>query len=220
MHKYVLIAAGGKGTRMGSAQAKQFMLLAGKPLLVHAFETFQKYDPNIGFVLVLPEKMHAEWTGLCREHGIYATHEIATGGPNRFHSVKNGLKHIPNDALVAIHDGARPLVSLNLIARVFNIAEKFGNAIPVVETFDSVRLTDHAMSSPLPRERVRLVQTPQCFKSNTIKDAYNHNYKESFTDDASVLETTGERLFLVDGCRKNIKITTKTELAMAEGLAG
>ncbi len=218
MQKHVLIAAGGKGTRMDTAQPKQFMMLAGKPLLVHVFETFQKYDPNIGFVLVLPEKMHAEWAGLCRTHGIYAHHEVAISGPNRFYSVKNGLKHIPDNALVAIHDSARPLVSLTLIARVFNIAEKFGNAIPVIETFDSVRLADHAMSSPLPRERVKLVQTPQCFKSNIIKNAYNHNYQESFTDDASVLEATGERLFLVDGCRKNIKITTKTELAMAEGL--
>ena len=220
MHKYVLIAAGGKGTRMDSAQPKQFMKLSGKPLLVHAFETFQKYDPNIRFVLVLTEKLHAEWADLCREHGIYARHEIVISGPNRFHSVKNGLKYVPDSALVAIHDGARPLVSLNLIARVFNIAEKFGNAIPVIETFDSARLTDHAMSTPLPRERLKLVQTPQCFKSNTIKDAYNVNYKESFTDDASVLEATGERLFLVDGCRRNIKITTTTELAMAEGLAG
>jgi len=220
MHKYVLLAAGGKGTRMDSAQPKQFMMLSGKPLLVHAFETFQKYDPNIGFILVLPERLHAKWEGLCREHGIYAHHQMTISGPNRFHSIKNGLKHVPDNALVAIHDGARPLVSLNLIARVFNIAEKFGNAIPVIETFDSVRLTEYAMSSPLPRERVRLVQTPQCFKSNTIKDAYNVNYKASFTDDATVLEATGERLFLVDGCRKNIKITTKTELAMAEGLAG
>lgn len=218
MQKFALIAAGGKGTRMGSAQPKQFMMLSGKPLLVHVFETFQKYDPNIGFVLVLPENLHAEWDVLCRTHGIYARHEVATSGPNRFHSVKNGLKLIPNNTLVAIHDSARPLVSLNLIARVFNIAEKFGNAIPVVEAFDSVRLTDHAMSSPLPRERIRLVQTPQCFRSNTIKNAYNVNYSESFTDDASVLEAAGERLFLAEGCRENIKITTKTELAMAEGL--
>ena len=218
MDKYALIAAGGKGIRMKAQGPKPFLELAGKPLLVHVFETFQKYDPNIRFVLVLPESLHTRWAEVCRKFSIYGAHVVAAAGPTRFHSVKSGLKHIPDDALVAIHDGARPLVALDLIARVFHIASKFGNAIPVIEPADSLRITEHAQSSPLPRERVRMVQTPQCFRAASLKRAYNKNYHPSFTDDATVLESEGERIYLADGCRRNLKITTATDLEMAAGL--
>ncbi len=218
MQKHVLIAAGGLGTRTGSSRPKQFAEICKRPVLLHVLDAFLKYAADIQLVVVLPEKLHQEWQGICKKHRFHAQHQLAISGPTRFHSVKNGLKYIPDNALVAIHDAARPLVSLDIISRVFYFAGKFGNAIPVVETNESLRIIDHAMSSPLPRERIRMVQTPQCFKSSLIKNAYNKNYQESFTDDASVLETEGERLFLTEGERENIKITNPADLLIAEAL--
>lgn len=218
MQKYVLITAGGAGKRMGTDRPKQFLLLNGKPLILHSIDTFLRYDPNIQFVIVLPGALQPRWDQICREYGVHIRHKLVFGGPERFHSVKSGLTHIPDRALVAVHDAARPLVTLDIIARVFNIAEKFGNAIPVAETADSVRITDHSNSSPLPRERIKLVQTPQCFRSELLKKAYDKNYTESFTDDATVLEAEGERLYLVEGHTNNIKVTTPTDLIVAKAI--
>jgi len=218
MGKHVLIAAGGLGTRMASSQPKQFADICKRPVLLHVLDAFLKYAADIRLVVVLPEKLHREWQSICQKHRFHVQHQLAIGGPTRFHSVKNGLKHIPDNALVAIHDAARPLISLDLISRVFYFAGKFGNAIPAIEVNESLRITDHAMSSPLPRQRIRIIQTPQCFKSSMIKNAYNKNYQESFTDDASVLETEGERLFLTEGDRENIKITHPADLLVAEAL--
>ncbi len=203
---------------MGANRPKQFLLLNDKPLILHSIDTFLRYDPSIHFVIALPESLQPEWDQICREYGVHIRYKLAFGGPARFHSVKSGLKHIPDNALVAVHDAARPLVTLDVIARVFNIAEKFGNAIPVTETADSVRLTDHSNNSPLPRERIRLVQTPQCFRSELLKKAYDKNYTESFTDDATVLEADGSRLYLAEGHRNNIKITTPTDLIVAKAI--
>ncbi len=218
MQKYLLIAAGGKGSRMAAEQPKQFIKLANKPLLVHVFDAFQKYDPNIEIVLVLSPSLHAQWTEISKEYSIYTNHKIIDAGPTRFHSVKNGLMQVPDHALVAVHDAARPLIPLSLIAKTFTIAGKFGNAIPVTQPADSVRSVSNGNSSPLPRQNIRLVQTPQCFKSSILKKAYNISYHERFTDDATVLEAAGERLFLVYGSPENIKITTATDLSMAKGL--
>ncbi len=203
---------------MEAGEAKQFILLAGKPLIIHSVETFLRYDPNIQFVIVLPEPLQPQWDEICQRYGVHVRYKLAFGGPTRFHSVKNGLKSIPDNALVAIHDAARPLVTLDVIARGYNIAEKFGNAIPVSETFDSVRIIDHSTSSPIPRDRIKLVQTPQCFRSELIKKAYDKNFNESFTDDATVLEADGARLYLVEGSRQNIKITTTEDLLVAKAL--
>ncbi len=203
---------------METTLPKQFLLLNGKPLILHSIDTFLKYDPNIQFVIVLPESLQPLWEHICREYAIHIRYKLAFGGPSRFHSVKSGLKHIPDDALVAVHDAARPLVTLDVIARTFNIAEKFGNAIPVTETADSVRITDHSTSSPLPRERIKMVQTPQCFRSELLKKAYDKNYTESFTDDATVLEAEGSRLYLTEGHRNNIKVTTPTDLIVAKAI--
>ncbi len=218
MERHLLIAAGGKGERMQSSQQKQFMELGGKPLLLHALNAFFQYDPNIHFTVILPGIHHNIWKDICQEYNCQIRHQLIEGGPTRFHSVKNGLKSVPNNAVVAIHDAARPLVSQNLIDRLFNFAQKFGNAIPVTEVCDSLRMVDHAMNRSLPRQQVRLVQTPQCFLSSSIKKAYNTSYKNTFTDDASVLEANGERLYLVDGERENIKITTSTDLVVAESI--
>jgi 2-C-methyl-D-erythritol 4-phosphate cytidylyltransferase len=201
---------------MGTATPKQFLELAGKPVLIHAIQAFLNFAADMRVVVVLPETEFETWRRLCETHSFHGSLQLAISGPTRFHSVKNGLRQIPDDTLVAIHDGVRPLVSLDTISRVFHFASKFGNAIPGIAPGDSVRITDGALSKSLPREQIRLVQTPQCFLASRIKKAYNCNYHESFTDDASVLEADGERLFLVEGHKENIKITTPSDLAYAE----
>jgi 2-C-methyl-D-erythritol 4-phosphate cytidylyltransferase len=218
MKRFVLITAGGSGTRMKSDLPKQFLEVAGKPVLMHTFEAFLSYDETLEFVLVLPENTFDYWKGQCLKHNFRHPHHLAVNGPTRFHSVKSGLKHIPDEALVAIHDGVRPLVSRQTIERVFHFAEKFGNAVPVIAVNESMRITDHALSQPLPREKVRIVQTPQCFRADLIKKAYNRNYNEAFSDDATLLETDGHRIYLVDGNPENIKITAPTDLKIAAAL--
>lgn len=218
MNKHVLITAGGSGSRIVSAVPKQFLPLGNRPVLMHVFDAFMRFSPDLHFVLVLQEPFHSEWKALCRKHQFRLQHTLVSAGPTRFHSVKNGLNHIPDKALVAVHDGVRPLLSPALIARVFYFAEKFGSAIPVVHADESVRLTDKALNTSLPRDRIRLVQTPQCFQSTAIRKAYNKNYHESFTDEATVFEAEGHRLFLVDGEKTNIKITTGSDLVVAEAL--
>ncbi len=218
--KAVLITAGGKGERMGSETPKQFIAVDGKPILIHSINSFLRYAPDIEIFLVLPEILIKTWKELCKKHKFLHKHLIIPGGPTRFHSVKNGLKYIPGNCIVAIHDGVRPLVSRKTIAKVFNFSEKFGNAIPVIDINESVRLVEGADSKNYDRNKLKIVQTPQGFRSDNIKAAYNQNYRESFTDDASVLESKGERIFLVDGNRENIKITTPEDILFAKTFLG
>lgn len=218
MEKYVVITAGGKGKRMQSSVPKQLMEIAGKPMLLHVFERFLAYSDSLRYVLVLPEAYHGEWKSICNRYHFTTPHTVTGNGPTRFHSVKNGLKHVPHNALVAIHDGARPLVSVETISTAFFFAEKMGNAVPVTAITESVRIKDQALSTPLPRERVKVVQTPQCFRSTQIKKAYDVSYQESFTDDATVLEASGERVYLTDGNTENIKITSPSDKIIAEAL--
>jgi 2-C-methyl-D-erythritol 4-phosphate cytidylyltransferase len=203
---------------MRSELPKQFLEIAGKPVLIHVFEAFMRFDPNLEYILVLPEINQEHWKKLCLKHNFSQPHKTAFSGPTRFHSVKSGLKLVPNNSLVAIHDGVRPLVATKVIEQVFYLAEKFGNAIPVVTINESLRIIEHAFNRPLSRENVRVVQTPQCFKSDLIKNAYNRNYKEEFTDDATLFETLGHRIYLVDGNPENIKITTQADLKIAAAL--
>jgi 2-C-methyl-D-erythritol 4-phosphate cytidylyltransferase len=218
MKKYVLIAAGGSGSRMNNPLPKQFAALGDKPLLFHTFSRFLSYAPDMEFVLVIPEAYIDFWKEMCVDHHFHAKHRIATSGPTRFHSVKSGLRYVPDGSLVAIHDGVRPFVSLDTIARTFSNAEKYGSAIPIVTMNESVRVVDGAFSKSLNRRSLRAVQTPQCFQSTEIKKAYNTNYDESFTDDATVFEASGNRLFLVDGNQENVKITNPADLIYAEAL--
>lgn len=218
MKKYVVIAAGGTGSRMSGSLPKQFTDLIGKPVIMHAIQAFLHYAPDISLVLVLHDSMKATWEELCKKHHFHYRHDIVIGGPTRFHSVKNGLRLVPDDALVAVHDAVRPLVSLDTIARTYQFAARFGNAIPVISPADTVRTVDGAISKPIDREKIRLVQTPQCFFAGRLKKAFNKNYHESFTDEASVLETDGERLFLVEGNHENIKITHPSDLLFAEAI--
>ncbi|TVQ08348.1 MAG: 2-C-methyl-D-erythritol 4-phosphate cytidylyltransferase [Bacteroidetes bacterium] len=216
--RFVIITAGGSGVRMNTPLPKQFAPLLGTPLLMHTIEAFFKYDPGISIILVLPLAQIPYWEQLCKEHNFSIPVQTTAGGPERFHSVKNGLKLVPENAVVAIHDGVRPLVSGKTIAEAFYTAEKFGNAIPVVPVTESVRVLEKAFNKTLDRDSLRIVQTPQCFLAANIKKAYLVNYHESFTDDASVLEKTGERILLCEGNRENIKITTPEDLQIAEAI--
>jgi 2-C-methyl-D-erythritol 4-phosphate cytidylyltransferase len=216
---HVVIVAGGLGTRMKSNTPKQFMQLAGKPVVFYSMERFHAFDPNINIVLVLPEKHVSEWKGLCELHNFTIPHTIALGGPTRFHSVKSGLNAIDsNDGIVGVHDGARPLINPILIQEAYTIAEKHGNAIPAVAPAETVREINGPVSKQLNREHLRLIQTPQCFKLSTLKRAYEAPYNEVFTDDASVAEDMGERIHLIEGDRANLKITTPADLTIAEAL--
>lgn len=215
MKKFALLVAGGSGSRMNSSVAKQFMELGGKPVLMHTFECFANYDADIEFVLVLPEKEVEYWKYLCEKHRFKIGHKLAFGGKHRFQSVKNGLEMIHGEGVVFIHDGVRPLVSATTLENCYLTAIEKGNALPVVPINESVRFADEDGNKTVDRSKYWLVQTPQTFKTEIIRKAYDQNYLEKFTDDASVLEESGETIHLVKGNRENIKITYPEDLVVA-----
>lgn len=218
MEKFFLIVAGGKGLRMNIDEPKQFVEINGKPLLMRTFEAFIFYKDTAKFVLVLNPDLIGRWKHLCQLHQFNFKHEIVEGGPKRFHSVKNGLRNIPDDTLVAIHDANRPFVSDQVINFGFAIAERKGNAIPAVVINESVRQIDGSINWSVNRNNYKLIQTPQFFKSNEIKQAYLQAYHEKYTDDASVLESGGNKIQLIDGNPENIKITEPGDLIYASAL--
>lgn len=218
MDRYALIVAGGAGRRMGSDIPKQFLELAGKPVLMRTAERFFSFDPSIRIVIVLPRDQFGFWNELKIKYSFSMTHSLAEGGPSRFESVRNGLSMVEDDSLVAIHDGVRPLVSTETIRNCFEAAAIYGNAIPSVNPADSVRMVTGAGNMPVNRHFLRLIQTPQVFISRLIKRAYATEFNPEFTDDAMVLEKTGEEIRLVEGNRENIKITNPEDLIIAETL--
>ncbi len=216
MKKVVIIVAGGKGNRMESNIPKQFLNIAGRPVLFYTIECFFRYSPDIEIVVVLPELYLDDWRSLIKKYEFTIHHKLVVGGETRFQSVKKGLNLISGSALVAIHDGVRPFVSQDTLKRVFTMAEKTGNAIPVVSVTESIRRLINDTSEPVIRENYRMVQTPQCFHSELLKKAYEQAYREQFTDDASVVEAMGIKINLVEGNPENIKITRPGDLKFAE----
>ena len=216
MNKYVIIVAGGRGLRMGSESPKQFLLLGGKPVLMHTIEAFYRYDADIQVVLVLPRDHQDYWKSLCSSYHFEIPHRIVDGGETRFHSVRNGLQVIGGTGLVGVHDGVRPFVSKEVIERCYLEAEQKQAVIPVVEVVETVRHLRGDESSTVPRNEYRLVQTPQVFSVPLLKKAYLQPYSPSFTDDASVVESFGEKVFLTEGNRENIKITTPFDLIIGK----
>lgn len=203
---------------MGAEIPKQFLFLNGLPLIMHSINAFLDYSHSIKIVLVLPQTHFDTWKELCEQHNFNREHNLCAGGETRFQSVKNGLKYVENDALVAVHDAVRPLVSTNLIDRCYSQAEVRGNAVPVIALKDSVRSITAEGSISLKRDTIRLVQTPQVFQAGELIAAYEQEENASFTDDASVVEANGMKIHLVEGCDRNIKITTPTDMAMAEAM--
>ncbi|MGQ9621786.1 MAG: 2-C-methyl-D-erythritol 4-phosphate cytidylyltransferase [Bacteroidales bacterium] len=218
MDFYVVIVAGGSGKRMGIDIPKQFLELAGKPVLMHTIERFKKFNSSIEIITVLPENQLRFWNDLIRKYSFDIPHTLVKGGKHRFISVKHGLEFVSGPGLVAIHDGVRPLVSNGTMKRCFEEAAKFGNAIPVISPSDSVRIVSGNRTEPVNRTDIKQVQTPQVFDIDLIKNAYRQNYDTSFLDDATVLEKTGVQIHLVEGNRENIKITNPEDLFIAQSL--
>lgn len=218
MKKTVIIVAGGKGSRFGSDIPKQFLLLSGRPVLMSTIEQFVKYDKEINIILVLPSDQIDYWGSLCLEYKFELEHKIVSGGETRFQSVKNGLLEITIGDLVAVHDGVRPLVSIETISRTFEAAVQNDAVIPVMDPVDSIREISELSSKPVDRNNYKLVQTPQVFKANVLLQAYNQEFIPEFTDDASVVEKAGFKVTLVEGNCENIKITSKKDLTIAEAL--
>ncbi len=215
---HVLIVAGGSGKRMGTKVPKQFLEIAGKPVLQHTMEVFLRFDPHINIILVLPSGQADKWKQLCRANAFKPCHLVVNGGLERYHSVQNGLARLAGQkGVVGIHDGVRPLVSLTTIARCFETARRQRSAIPVLPVIESLRQLEASNSRSVPRKNYVRVQTPQCFDLPTLQQAY-HNplFSDHFTDDASVWETAGHPIHLVEGNTENIKITSPSDLKLAE----
>lgn len=221
MKKYAIIVAGGKGLRMGTDIPKQFLPIGGKPVLMRTLETFYSYDRELELILVLPVSQQAYWTGLCHTYSFSIPHVVADGGETRFHSVKNGLERIGSaeeEALVAVHDGVRPFVAQEVIEECFRAASEKEAVIPVVEIVETVRQVKGGDSQTVDRNDYKLVQTPQVFHLQLLRTAYSQDYAPMFTDDASVVEALGRKIFLVKGNRENIKITTPFDMKVANAL--
>ena len=219
MTKYAIIVAGGSGERMQSGIPKQFLLLNGIPVLMRTLFAFYNFENQVQIILVLPKEHIGYWKNLCAEFDFDVDHKLVAGGETRFHSVKNGLAKISNtESLVAVHDGVRSLVSQSVIQACFETAELLGIAVPAIEITESVRMLTTEGNQQLNRSDVKLIQTPQVFKAEMILKAYRQDYKESFTDDASVVENMGEKIHLIPGNRENIKITTARDLVIASAL--
>ena len=217
MKKYALIVAGGRGTRIGGELPKQFIAVAGRPIVMHTIDAFLRYDPDLTIILVLPSESVETWQMLCRKYRFDTPVNVAVGGATRFESVRNGLSRISEPGLVAVHDGARPFVSPTLIARAFDTASRTGSAVPVTEVTDSLReVLPDGRSSVVERSRFRAVQTPQVFDSDLLIGAYRQTDRSSFTDDASVVEQAGFAITLIAGDPDNLKITHPLDLKLAE----
>jgi len=218
MMDYVIIVAGGKGLRMGGEVPKQFLPICGIPVLMRTLMRFREYSPHLQIILVLPKAQQDYWKSLCRQHQFNIDYMLADGGKTRFHSVQNGLALIPDDAsgVVGVHDGVRPFVSVEVIARCFEQARTRHAVIPVTPVVETLR---HIPSQKnVLRSDYCLVQTPQTFDIQLLKAANRQPYTEAFTDDASVVEAYGHAVAIVDGNRENIKITTPFDMAIAQHL--
>ena len=219
MYRTALIVAGGKGLRMGSELPKQFLPIGGKPVLMHTLEAFHRFDKRMQLILVLPREQQGFWLELCETHGFNIRHEIADGGETRFHSVKNGLALINGiSGMVGVHDGVRPFVSQEVIARCFREAAVRKAVIPVIDVVETVRHLTGSGSETVNRNDYKLVQTPQVFDADLLRRAYEQEFTPFFTDDASVVEAMGVPVHLVEGNRENIKITTPFDLKVASAL--
>ena len=222
MKKYLIVVAGGKGTRMGGEMPKQFQLLGDKPVIMQTLERLHAMDPGIQLILVLPAEHFELWKELCKQHSFAVPLLLAQGGTTRFHSVQNGLAQVDDidEALVGVHDGVRPFVSPRVLADCFREAWINGAAIPMLDVQDSLRhiIGGNGVTEVVPRDRYRLVQTPQVFKLSLLRRSYEQRFIESFTDDASVVEALGEHVAGVEGNRENIKLTTPFDLMIAKTL--
>lgn len=215
---YIIIVAGGKGTRMGGDLPKQFLPIAGRPVLMHTILAFHDYDPALHIIVVLPHDQQDYWRQLCNQCGFHIAHDIADGGSSRFESSRNGLALVPDEeGVVGFHDGVRPFVSADTIDRCYEAAREEYAALPVMPVTDTLRFTGGSSAGRnVPRSDYRIVQTPQVFDISLAKQAFAQPYRDTFTDDASVVENLGCQVHMVEGNRENIKLTTPFDLQLAD----
>lgn len=220
MHRSTILVAGGSGKRLGGPVPKQFQNLHGRPLLMWTIEAFHRFDPGMPLIVVLPQAHFDIWKALCMGHRFFVPHQVVAGGEQRWHSVKAGLEKTEGDGLVAVHDGVRPVVGTDLIARCFDEADKHAAAIPVVPVVPSIRETTADGSRALDRSRLLVVQTPQCFHTGLLRKAFELPYDPAFTDEATLVERLGVEVALVEGQEDNIKVTTPLDIQVAGLLLG
>jgi len=211
MKNALIIVAGGIGKRMGTTIPKQFLRIHDKPVIIHTIEKFLLFDPKIKLIIVINPDFKKVWDNIINQYSLPAGYEVISGGDKRFHSVKNGLSLIEENCLVGIHDAVRPLVSVESIFKIYSHAAVHGNAVPAITVKESVREINNSGSKIVDRTSLRLIQTPQVFRSDILKKAYEQEYKDEFTDDANVVEKTGIIIHLVPGDPYNIKITGKED---------
>ncbi|MES2588031.1 MAG: 2-C-methyl-D-erythritol 4-phosphate cytidylyltransferase [Bacteroidota bacterium] len=213
IQKTVIITAGGLGKRMNSELPKQFLKIHNKTILEHTISCFSNYDSEIQIVLTLPQEWIEFWQKSCLETDFTVSHEIISGGKERYHSIKNALSFAKGD-LIAIHDGVRPMVSKETIQKAFDLAQENGNAIPVFPVKESIRFVENEETKALDRKNHFIVQTPQVFQKEIILKAYENEFHDKITDDASLVEEMGEKIHVFEGNEENIKITTKFDLIL------
>ena len=218
MKKFAVIVAGGTGSRMNNTTPKQFLLLQGKPVLYYTLQSFLKAYDDLQIILVLPEEHIAAGQEIIDAFFDYNRIQIAVGGRTRFHSVQNGLQLVQEEGIVFVHDAVRCMVSIDLIRRCYDAAMETGSAIPVIDSKDSIRMITEAGNESLERSTVKLVQTPQTFHSKILLPAYQIDFKDKFTDEATVVEAFGLKVQLVAGEEDNFKITRPVDLVLAEHL--
>lgn len=219
MEKYAVIVAGGSGQRMGNATPKQFLMLNNKPILYYSIIAFLQAYPDIQIVLVLPENYMAEGKSIITAHQLPEKNfTIVAGGSTRFHSVQNGLKQVKSNAVVFVHDAVRFMLTVDLIKRCYEQTLQLGSAIPAITATDSIRIEKENYPEIVDRNLVKIVQTPQTFLSSILLPAFQQEYQESFTDEATVVESFGTKIFLIEGEKNNIKVTTPIDLIIAENL--
>ena len=218
MQKTVIIVAGGQGIRFRQDLPKQFYSLRGKPLLMHCIERFHSYDKDVQIITGIQDNRMPYWRDLCNTSRFNVPHELSSGGRTRYHTVKNALQMVTPGNLVAVHDAVRPLFYKRTLADCYEAAEKFGAALPCIEIHDSIREIIPKGSRGVNRDVFRRVQTPQIFRYDILTRGYQQAYSKNYTDDASLVETAGFPVVLVDGNPENIKITTEQDLVFAEAI--
>lgn len=216
----VIIVAGGRGSRMGAGVAKQFLCVGDRPVLMHTIDCFRRYDARMPMVVALPREEQAQWQALCKRYA-FCSPPVVDGGRTRFHSVKNALAALPAEIeLVGVHDGVRPFVAQEVIAACYAQGGRTGAAVPVCEVVETLRHLEpgNPAGRTVPRSDYRLVQTPQVFRADWLREAYAQPFSEAFTDDACVVEAAGHDISLVAGNRENIKLTLPFDMVVAEAL--
>ncbi len=216
MRKIAIIVAGGNGTRMNSEIPKQFLFLQNKPVLYYSIKAFLDAYEDMEVILVLPEEHIGKGREIIDGYFDASKFQMIAGGRTRFHSVQNGLSLVKDEAIIFVHDGVRCLLTSDLVRRCYNAALELGTAVPAVVSKDSVRLLIPGGNKAVNREKIRLVQTPQTFHSKILLPAYAIDYKDQFTDEATVVEAFGLKVNLIEGEINNIKITTPADLSVAE----